>query len=872
MPSSGGWCGRLSWCWTTRRYIFVEFRNKIAFLLGRREVDGGLAEEMAFHIAERTDELVREGVAPAEARRRAQLEFGSVARVAEDTRSAWQFGWVEEFFSDLRYAARGLRREPGFLATAVLSLALGIGVNTAIFSLTVEFLLSNPSVRDGSTLAYVRLGGSSHMGLEQYQFVRDAKAFPGAAGYRAESEINWRNGEETRRLFAMRVTGNLFGMAGIPVLAGRGIAEGDEAVAVVSYRMSQGKLGGDPGVVGRTLILDGRPHLVIGVLPEDHRTLTGMGLQPDLYTTIKRGQGDVQLYLRLPEGMAPATVMRRLEMVAAELDKAMPERMFKYAEDIKLTPVNGVARVATEKSLSLFFFMLMAVVTLLLGIACLNVSGLLLARASARGQEFAIRASLGAGKGRLLRQMLTESMLLAVLGTVAGLGLNLILTQVLSSVPLDLPVPIQIRIDPDWRLLGYASGVGLLTALMVGMLPAMRAAGAGVLKEAEHQVSGRLTLRRVLVVAQVATSMIVLTTAVLFGRNLMESVGMRSGFDLDKRMYVSVRLVPENYPDAAALGAFAERARGVLAAVPGVESVAATRMIPFNDDTTNGGTVRTDVSDAEVRIKHHSNRVGPGYFRTLGVGLVAGREFVDRDEDVVILNESFARMAFGDVSAVGHRVRFGGRERMVVGVVRDSKYAWMGDYQRPAAFEPFRADRSRLQFMVRAGVDPETLVRPLLRTAGGLDAGASVEVKPMKRAMGMAYLPSQVGAGLLGLMGVLGLLLTGIGLYGLMAYSVARRVREIGLRVALGAAPGRVLALVFGEGAWLVGLGLGIGLFAAFFVTKPLATYLVEGVRTTDPLTYLAVSGLMVFCGWLACAVPARRALRIEPMEALRWE
>ena len=394
-------------------------------------------------------------------------------------------------------------------------------------------------------------------------------------------------------------------------------------MAVVSYRMSQGKLGGDPGVVGRTLILDGRPHLVIGVLPEDHRTLTGMGLQPDLYTTIKRGQGDVQLYLRLPEGMAPATVMRRLEMVAAELDKAMPERMFKYAEDIKLTPVNGVARVATEKSLSLFFFMLMAVVTLLLGIACLNVSGLLLARASARGQEFAIRASLGAGKGRLLRQMLTESMLLAVLGTVAGLGLNLILTEVLSSVPLDLPVPIQIRIDPDWRLLGYASGVGLLTALMVGMLPAMRAAGAGVLKEAEHQVSGRLTLRRVLVVAQVATSMIVLTTAVLFGRNLMESVGMRPGFDLDKTMYVSVRLVPENYPDAAALGAFAERARGVLAAVPGVESVAATRMIPFNDDTTNGGTVRTDVSDAEVRIKHHSNRVGPGYFRTLGVGLAA---------------------------------------------------------------------------------------------------------------------------------------------------------------------------------------------------------------------------------------------------------
>lgn len=850
----------------------MEFRNKLAFLLGRREVDGGLAQEMAFHVAERTDELVGAGVPLGEARRRARLEFGSAARVAEDARGAWQFGWLEEFFADLRYAARGLRREPAFMATAVLSLALGIGVNTAIFSLTMEFLLSNPSVRDGSTLAYARLAGSSYMGLDEYQFVRDAKAFPGAAGYRAESEINWRNGEETRRLFAMRVTGNLFGMAGIPVAAGRGIADGDEAVVVVSHRMWQGKLGGDPGVVGRSLILDGRPHTVIGLLPEDHRTLTGMGLQPDLYTTIQRGQGEVQLYLRLPEGMARATALRRLEMVAAELDKAMPGRDFKFANDIQLIPVNGAARVATEKSLTLFFFMLMAVVTLLLGIACLNVSGLLLARASSRAHEFAIRASLGAGRGRLLRQLLTESLLLAVLGTVAGLALNLVLTRLVSGLDFDLPVPIQVRIDPDWRLLGYASGVGLLTALLVGMLPALRAAGAGVMKEAEHQVGGRLTLRRGLVVAQVAVSMIVLTTAVLFARNLVESVGMRPGFDLEKTMYVSVRLVPENYASVAARAAFAERALGVLAAVPGVESVAATRMIPFNDDTTHGGGVRTDLSDSLVRMKYHSNHVGPGYFKTLGVGLVAGREFVERDENVVIVNESLARLAFGDVAAVGHRVRFGERERMIVGVVRDSKYAWMGDFQRPAAFEPFVADSARVQFMVRAGVDPETLVRPLLRTAGGLDAGASVEVKPMKRAMGMAYLPSQVGAGLLGLMGVLGLLLTGIGLYGLMAYSVARRVREIGLRVALGAAPGRVLALVFGEGAWLVGLGLGIGLLAAYFVTRPLARFLVEGVSTSDPVTYLAVSGLMVFCGWLACAVPARRALRIEPMEALRWE
>jgi predicted permease len=858
----------------------MEFRNKFAFLRRRKEFDAALTQEMQFHIDERADELESGGLARAEALRRARIEFGSTARMAEDTRSEWQWTWLEDLFSDLRHAARALRREPAFLTVAVLSLALGIGVNTAIFSLTTEILMNQPSVRDASTLVLARLGGSSHVGMAQFRFLRDANVFPGAAGLREDGDINWRTGDETQRLFAMRVTDNLFDMAGIPVRAGRGLRPGDEDAVVISHRMWQSKLAGDPAVVGRTLVLDGRPHTIVGLLPEDHRTLFGFGLYPDLYAPVRGDLTKVQLYLRLPAGMSQTTARERLQLLAAELDKAMPERYYKYTDLIQFNAVAGLSRLTQGKSISLFFAMLMAVVSLLLGIACLNVSGLLLARASARAHEFAIRASLGAGRGRLLRQLLTESLLLAALGTVAGLALNVLMTRGISQLDLELPVPIVLRIQPDWRLMAYASLVALVSALVVGLLPAWRASRSradDALKQAEHQVGGKLTLRRGLVIAQVAASMIVLTTAVLFARNLVQSIAASPGFDIERILYVSMRLVPESYPDAPSRNAFIARAQAALNAVPGVESTAETQLIPFNEDTTNGGLTRTDINPEPKTITRHFNRVGPGYFRTLGVPVLAGREFGATGVNETIVNESFARLAFGNTPAVGHSVRFGDVERVVIGVVRDSKYAWMSDHQRPATFERYQMEpggsrASIAQFMVRAAVDPETLVRPLQRAMIGVDGSAAVVVKPMRRAMGLAMLPSRMGAGLLGVMGILGLALTSIGLYGLMAYSVARRMREIGLRVALGAAPARVLRLVFGEGAWLVGIGLTIGLAASFFVTRPLARFLVEGLSPSDPLTYFAVSVLMILAGWVACAIPARRALRIEPMEALRYE
>lgn len=863
----------------------MEFRNKFAFLRRRSQFDAALDEELQFHLEERADELEAQGMSRGEALQCARAEFGSSARIAEDTRGEWQWTWLEDLLADFRYAARSLRREPAFLTVAVLSLALGIGVNTTIFSLTMEALMSVPSARDVSTLVYARLGGNSHIGVAQLQFLRDAKAFADVAGLRESMDsgggMNWRSGDETQRLFAMHVTDNLFDMAGIPLFMGRGLRPKEDNAVVISHRMWRTKLAADPAVLTRTLVLDGRPHAIVGVLPEDHRTLIGMGLAPDLYAPVRDQRSAVLLYLRVPPGIAFSAARERLRLVAQELDKAMPDRYIRYAQDIEFSPVAGLERLGSEKEVSLFFAMLMAVVTLLLGIACLNVSGLLLARASSRVQEFAIRSSLGAGRGRLLRQLLAESLLLALLGTLAGLALNVVLTRMISNVDLNLPIPIAFQIAPDWRLLAYASVIGSSCVLLVGLLPAWRASrskAGDALKQAEHQVGGKLNLRRGLVVLQVAASMIVLTTAGLFARNLLRSASTNPGFDLHRTLYVTLHLVPASYADPASRLAIVRRVQSALGEVPGVESAASTEMIPFNNDSTNGGSLHTDLSPQPLRVRRHVNSVGPGYFKTLGVPVLAGREFTAADQEGIVVNQSFARLVFGKAPAVGHAVRFGDTpEQVILGVVQDSKYAWMSDHERPAVFERFQlapgsGSGMALHFMVRAGIDPEALVRPLLRRLQAEDSSAAIEVKPMSRAMGMALLPSRVGAGLLGAMGLLGLALTGIGLYGLMSYSVARRVREIGLRIALGAEPSRIRRLVFSEGGWLIGTGLLIGLLASYFLTLPLARFLVEGLSTTDPVTYGMVAGLMLCAGWAACAMPARRALRIQPMEALRYE
>jgi predicted permease len=867
-----------------------EIWRKVRFLFRRERFDSALDEELQSHIEMRADELQLGGLGRSDALSHARREFGSSLRAREDTRSAWQIRWLEDLVSDLRYAARALRRNPGFAAAAIFSLALGIGANTTIFSLTMDFLFSQPSCRSPETLRSIQIGGNSAAEVRDYRFLRDAHVFADVAGNFEEAESNWRTGEDTYRLIVMRVTDNFFNAVGVPLAFGRGIQPGERSTVVVSHQFWQRRLAGDPNVLGRSLVFDGRPYTVVGVLPHDYRTLFGFGFAPELYLPVLREDELVSLVARIPEGMTRAVARARLAATCKELDKVHRRNGNEsWANDLRVVPVAGLERL-DELGLGPikeFFGMLMAVVGLVLLIACANVSSLLLARASSRRQELAIRLAIGAARGRIVRQLLAESLLLAMLGTCAGLILNLWLSGVMNRVQLPLPVPIQLLIQPDWRLLLYSAGVAVVSALFTGWMPALQATRTGVsdaLKlQQGHVGNRRWTLRNALVVGQLSVSVVLLATGFLFLRNMTKVVSMDPGFDAEHTVWAYVRLVPEKYFPEKDSGP--ENALGLihdaldeLRALPGVQSASIARAVPLNDHVTEGTRMSTDLDEHPVDVQFNYNFVGPDYFKTMGIPIVQGREFLPSDRkgapEVVVLNENLARRLFGNRNATGHTIRWNGNPITVAGVAKNSKYFTLGEDNPQALYTSYLREGGsivNLHFLVRAR-RPQDVVRPIAQTLGRLDSSAAVEVKAMRDSLGFAFLPSRVGAALLGSLGLIGLALASVGLYGVLAYSVARRTREIGLRVALGADRGAVLRMVARESFALVAIGVSIGLGIAAFAMRPLAMFLVPELSANDPATFLTVMAVLAAVACVATLGPAVRALRVDPMTALRYE
>jgi predicted permease len=864
----------------------AEIFHRLRYNATRRRADRELDEEMQLHVEARAEELTREGVSGSDALARARREFGNSVRAREDSRSAWQFTWIEDLLADARYAARSFRRDPGFAATAVMCLALGIGANALVFSLASEVLFSAPSVRNPLTLAHVRLGGNSHVRLREYRFVRDSGVFTGLGGENEESEVNWRHGDASERLFAMRVTGNFFQVTGIPVALGRPFAPDDAASVAISFRLWQSRFAGDRGVIGRKMILDGAPYSIACVLPADHRTVIGFGFSPDLYVPLaddRDPRAIVALYGRARDGMTRGELVARVRAVAEALDRTYPDPNVKWARDLTVAPLAGIDRLRGESEMTVmaaFFAMLMAVVGLVLLIACANVASLLLARAATRSHEFAIRLSIGAGRGRILRQLLAESLLLACGGAAAGLALSVAGSGLLSRIRLPLPVPIQFAIEPNWRLLVYLVAVSVACAVAAGFAPALSAARRGLAAtlqlDSNRGGGGRSRLRSALVVAQLAVSVILLAAGFIFLRNLLQASSMSPGFDANRSIWAFMRLVPEAYPQPARVDALIATALEKLRAVPGVPSAAIARVVPLNDNMHASTEVMADGAAKRVRVQFHYNFVSGDYFQTLGIPMLAGREFEKSDRNVAILNRNLARELFGDVSPIGHSVRFGdGKPLQIVGVAANSKYFTLGEERPFALYQPYgESARSieNLHFLLRTPLDPESLVPAINRTLGALDSTAAIETRPMSRALALAMLPSQAGAALLGSIGLLGLALASIGLYGTLAYAVSRRIREIGLRVALGASPGKVLGLVLRQSSALAGAGLAIGLILAAIVVRPLALFLIPEVRPGDPTNFLAVAAILGFVSLAAALAPAIRALRIEPTVALRHE
>lgn len=843
--------------------MLTELWNRLTYLFGRGRFDSELDAELQFHLETRADELQAQGMDRKAAVAQARREFGSAARMQEETRSAWQFRRLEDLASDLRYAARGFRRNPAFAATAVACLTLAIGANTTIFSVSTEVLFAEPSVRDGERMVALRVGHGSHAEVATWRHLRDSGMFDGIAGENEESETNWRRGDVTERLHAVRVTDNFFTVTGYQTAMGRtpGVEERD--TAVISYGLWQRRFNGEPSAIGAGMLLDGRPYTVVGILPRNHRTVTGFGFSPDIYLPVVTERTRVALFARLPESMPRGAVYPRLREVCAQLDP-------KLAEGIEVTPIAGLDRVISGKAMAVaaFFAMLLTVAGLVLLIACANVASMLLARASSRSQEIAIRLSIGAGRGRLVRQLLAESLLLALCGTLGGLALNLVLTRMISQIRLPLPVPIQYTIEPDWRLLTYSAALALATCLAAGLVPAFRATRTTITPQA-RQVGRGSALRNTLVGMQVAVSVVLLCAGLLFVRNLVLASTTRPGFDIEHTVWARLTPMP-----GAQSGNLAEEGLARLRGMPGVDSAAVVQVVPFNDNITNGTLMRTDRGES-IQVQFSMNYVGPDYFRVMQIGIVAGREFAPQDREGVIVNEALARRLFGNTDPIGHTMTWDAGTVTVIGVAKNSKYFTLGETDKPAYYAPWspnRGGRNAVNFMVRAAGGPEPLVPAITRLLGEVDRTAALEVKPMAKAMVFALLPSQVGAVVLGAVGLLGLSLAAIGLYGALLYSVSRRLPEIGVRMALGASPASVLRLVVRQSAWLAGAGAAVGLAIAIFAVRPLAYFLLPEVSTGDPATFAMVAGALFLMAVVATIGPALRALRVDPVVALRHE
>jgi predicted permease len=838
-------------------------------LFRRRHLHRDLQAELAFH-------------RDMSAAHHNPIPLGNSAVIREQAFDLWRFNFAENLWRDLVYAARGLRHSPALVLTALLSLGLGIGVNTAMFSLGVEFLFSEPSVRDAGSLVSVRVGGNSNSPEKVIDFIRSSGLFQDVAGENEETFANFNDGLETHRIFAIYTTRNYFTALGVPMLYGRGILPTDPPeVAVLHYRFWRKYFNGDPAVIGRTINLDGRICTIVGILPEHHRTLIGFGYSPDLYMPSYLDDTTLAIYARLKPGMSMAAARAGLVTVAKRMDAAIPIE-WKYENELSVLPVAGFARLRSEgefQAIGVFFALLLAIVGLVLLIACVNVASLLLARASARRREIAIRLALGAGRARLLQQLLADSLLLCLLGAGFGLVLSQITAMLLAHIQLPLPLPIRLQIQPDWRVAAYAALLTSFAVLACGLLPAWQSVKESIAPDLHRE--RKLRLRRALVTAQIATSVIVLATGFLFLRNLVDSSAISPGFDVRHTVRADVNLPPASYSDLKKKTAYINQVVRELAALPGIETVAAARLVPFTDNNSFGSTLIFPDNNQQVHVEFRYNAVTPDFFRAMDIPIREGRTFTSADsaEKVVIVNRTFVQGYLGGRQPIGTVFLWGPDQKKlpyrIVGVVEGTKTITIGEEQQPQFYEPLDQivnDRLRIQFVLRSAIPPALQLDAVRRTLHRLEPMAGAQVETMYSSIGLAFLPSQVGAVLLGSIGVLGLILAMIGLYGVMVYSVVRRTREIAVRIAIGATRSNILRMVLGDSARLTLVGSLIGLFVAIFVTKPLAMFLAPGLKPADPLNFGVVLLIMLLTGLAAAWGPVRRAISVDPNSALREE
>ena len=809
---------------------------------------------------------------------------------------------------DVRYAIRNLARSPGWTAAAVLTLGLGVGANTTVYSWVRGVLIDPiPSATEAGRLRVVYgIGPSGDTLPMSYPNYREVVARTGVfAGVVAQRWVNLAlgasSGQPPRRLSGALVSGNYFDVLGVRPSLGRAFAGNEDAgagappVAVLSHLLWTRSFGSDASIVGKAISLNGRPFTVVGVAPAKfYGGFLGVGvdvfvpmaqvgrLEPGGDRLEDRGDRWVQLLARLKPGVTDGQARAALAAEAVREAREFPA--FNEGSSIGLATLSQSPWGAPEV-LRPVLLTLSALVALVLLIACANIANLLLARALGRRHEVAVRLALGADRGRLVRQFLTESLVLGALAGTAAFLLTFWTSGLLLSFmpPTGRPVRIDLAVDASVLLFAFAASA--VSSVLFGLLPALQASRATIASDLASETGsiggawGRARLSGTLVVAQIALSLVLLVAAALFLRSLSAARSMDPGFDVRRMLLVEFDLFPLGYTKERGVALFdslQERVR----ALPGVREAAIARRVPLGFGGSSSGSVEVDgyMPSRGEQVNISFNYISAGYFRTMGIPVRRGREFAGADRDgappVVVVNETFARRYFAGREAVNGRIRQGSSDWLtIVGVAADGKYRSIGEAPVPYLFFPIaQVYRPGVVLHVRTREEPTSVVAPVRAVVRQLDPNLPISgIQTMDEHMQEAFLAQRIASGLLGVLGLLALAIASVGLYGIAAYAVAGRRREIGVRMALGASPGRILKGFLAGGLRLAAVGAGIGLVAALSGTRLLAR-LLPGIRPTDPIAYAGVALVVAAIAIAATWLPARRAAGISPMEALRNE
>jgi putative ABC transport system permease protein len=899
--------------------------RRLRRFLRREDWETERAREIESHLEIEVEENMARGMSPREARDAALRKFGNVTIVREEIYRMNSLGILETLWQDLRHAARLLRLNPGFAAAAILSLALGIGANTALFQLLNAVRMRSLPVKNPQELAHVMIdqrNGASGDFTTRYpeltnpvweQIRERQQGFSGIFAW-APTRFNLARGGEVRNAEGLWVSGEFFNVLGIEPLLGRLFTPGDDhrgcgtsSGAVISYPFWQREFAGDPGVLGRTVSLDGQTFSVIGVTPaaffgvevgHNFDVAAPLCAEPLLGgedSVLDRRDGWwLSLIGRLRPGWTLAQATAQLHSISAEVFRdTLPQRFnssdAKHYLGYQLAAFPGDTGISElRKDFENPLWLLLGLAGLVLLIACANLANLILARSSAREREMGVRLVVGATRIRLVRQLLAESLLLAVLGAAAGAWLARSLSRFLVAFLSTPHNPLFVDLATDWRVLGFTAGLAVLTCLLFGLTPALRAtqiAPGEALKSGARGTTagrGRFGLRRILVSLQVALTLVLLVGALLFSRSLRNLVTVDPGFRQEGMLAADVDFSALKIPRDRRVE-FTRELLERVRAIPGVDSAAEAAIVPLSGSGMNR-TVESKMPLGKRPATTEINRVSPGYFQTLETPLLAGRDFNEQDAAgstrVAIVNQTFVRTFLGKDNPVGKSFQFKVENAQsepvyeVVGLVKDTKYGVLREEPTPIAYFPVaQNDAPELDdsFLIHSALPLSSVLVSVKNVIGEASPAIRVQFEVMQTMIEESLLRERLMATLSGFFGLLAGILATIGLYGVISYMVSQRRSEIGIRMALGADRGRILGMIAREVAVLLGAGLAAGTLITLWATRAVGE-LLFGLRPDDPTTLLMAVAVLAAASTAATYLPALRAARLDPTEALRAE